>query len=145
MELYPLNKKDIDFLIELESNSDTSEFIIPYDKEKHTVELENPLNRYLGIYEEDKLIGFIIIGIEKEGSRIEFRRIVMGEKGLGYGQKAIMKLEKYCKANWNTESIWLDVFEFNQRGRHIYEKLGYKKTGESNVKGKGLIIMEKYL
>ena len=145
MRLITLNKSHIDEIINMESNSDTSEFIIPYNYKKHLNEINNPLNRYLGIYAKGKLLGFFILGIELNGEKIEFRRIVIAEKGYGNGQKAIKELEEYCKAFWNTKSIWLDVFDINKRGIHIYEKLGYKKIGENLIDEKHLIIMEKYL
>jgi RimJ/RimL family protein N-acetyltransferase len=145
MILSPLNEIHISKIGEMENNSDTSEFIVPYKSDKHLIEINNPLNRYLGIYENGQLLGFIIIGIEQEGNRIEFRRIVIENKGSGTGQKAIIELEKYCKSLWNTNSIWLDVFEFNHRGIYIYEKLGYKRIDESFINEKRLLVMEKYI
>jgi RimJ/RimL family protein N-acetyltransferase len=145
MRLIKLNEGFIKDIIRMENNSDTSEFIISYNHDKHIAELKNPLNSYLGIYENGRLLGFFIIGIENEGKRIEFRRIVIEKKGLGYGQKAIIELENYCTALWNTDTIWLDVFDYNQRGIHIYKKLGYKTIGEKLFGDRKLIIMEKKL
>ena len=145
MTLILLNENHIAKIIEMESNSETSEFIVPYNNEKHKNEIKKPLNRYIGIYENGQLLGFFILGIEQEGERIEFRRIVIEKKGMGYGQQVLKELEEYCISIWNTKSIWLDVFESNKRGIHIYEKSGYKKIGESSINEKRLIIMEKYL
>ncbi len=136
MRLCLLNETHISALIKFESDSDTSVFISPYSFEKHLEEIHNPLNRYLGIYEMGFLLGFFIIGIEDEGNRIEFRRIVINQKGFGYGQKAIKELEEYCIALWNTKSIWLDVYKFNNRGIYIYKKLGYKKIDEKYLNEK---------
>jgi len=145
MRLSQLDETIINELIKMENNSDTSEFIVPYNYNKHLREINYSSNRYLGIYEKDQLLGFFILGIEQEGKRIEFRRIVIKQKGCGYGQKAIKELENYCIAFWNTKSIWLDVFDYNKRGIHVYEKTGYKKIDKKLLDGKRLIIMEKYL
>lgn len=145
MRLSLLNESHISEIIKMESDSDTSVFIIPYNYEKHLEEMHNPLNLYLGIYEKGILLGFFILGVENKGNRIEFRRIVIKQKGSGYGQKAIRELEEYCAALWDTKSIWLDVFESNKRGIYIYKKLGYNKTDERYSGGKRLVIMEKYL
>lgn len=145
MRLSLLNESHIGEIIKMENDSDTSVFIIPYSYEKHLEEIHKPLNVYIGIYEKGILLGFFILGLENKGNRIEFRRIVIKQKGFGYGKKAIEELENYCTALWNTRSIWLDVFETNKRGIHIYEKLGYKKTDERYTDGKRLIIMEKYI
>lgn len=145
MRLEILDKINVDNIIRMEDQSDTREFILKYSREKHLMEIENPLNIYLGIYENDKLIGFFILGKENGGRQIEFRRIVIDEKGKGFGQQAISELESFCISMWNTDSIWLDVFEFNKRGIHIYEKLGYVKIGEKIFEGNNLLIMEKKL
>lgn len=145
MKLLPIETNYIPEIINMEGDTGTSEFIIPYNKEKHYREIQNPHNRYLGIFSGDTLIGFFILGIEEGGKRIEFRRIVISEKDRGYGQTAIKELENYCRVNWQTEKIWLDVFENNERGIHIYNKLGYIKKGRTELEGKQLIIMEKNL
>ena len=47
-----------------------------------------------------------------------------------------MKLmEEYGVREFGVNRIWLDVYENNARGMHVYEKMGYrrfnqKKTGE---------------
>lgn len=143
IEFRKIENKFINDILRIENDSDTSKYIIPYSAEKHITEMENPDNIYLGIFYNDQLKGFIILGIENEGKKIEFRRIVIGEKGNGFGQNAIQKLDKYCKEKFGTNRIWLDVFDFNQRGIHIYEKLGYRKKSETTFEGKKLLIMEK--
>ena len=145
MRLSLLNENAIDEIIFMENEPDTSEFIIPYSEEKHRQEITNPNIKYLGIYEKGELCGFIMLCVEKKGKRIELRRIVIRQKGLGLGQKAIKKLEQYCKDFWNTEKIWLDVFEHNERGIHIYQKFGFKKEKITKYKSKNLWIMKKSL
>jgi RimJ/RimL family protein N-acetyltransferase len=41
--------------------------------------------------------------------------------------------------------IWLDVFEHNARGRHVYEKLGYRRFDSGELDGKPLLLYEKQL
>ena len=145
MRLIKLNESNIQEIILMESDSDTSRFILPYDDNKHREEINKEQNLYLGIYENGILSGFIILGIEDNGSRIEFRRIVVKEKGNGIGQRAIYELENFCKDFWNTKSIWLDVFEDNKRGIHIYKKIGYELKSKSKFNSRNLLIMEKEL
>lgn len=143
-----LNKLDniyIPDIMLMERDSESSHYIMPYSEERHNKEIINPLNRYLGIFDDNNLLGFIILGIEESGRRIEFRRIVVKIKGKGTGQKALIELEKYCKVTWNTEKIWLDVFEDNLRGIYIYEKFGYQLLEATKHEGRNLLIMEKTL
>jgi RimJ/RimL family protein N-acetyltransferase len=101
---------------------------------------------YLSIenYRRD-LIGYFILAFECNGEDIEFRRIVVDEKHRGIGQQAIEEMEKYCKTELQRMRIWLDVYDDNSRGKHIYEKLGYVKTGEEIVDGRNLLIYIKEL
>jgi len=52
-------------------------------------------------------------------------------------------MEQYCAAILKANRIWLDVFETNNRGQHIYQKLGYKVYRSDQVKGISLLYMEK--
>lgn len=123
----------------------TSDFIIPYSEEQHRDEMRKPNIIYLSITEEENLLGFIILSVDADSKSIEFRRIVVASKGHGTGQAAIEEMERYCKHNLNCDRIWLDVFEFNNRGQHIYKKLGYKKYKSGMYNGKALLYFEKGL
>ncbi|HKJ54338.1 MAG TPA: GNAT family protein [Gammaproteobacteria bacterium] len=54
-------------------------------------------------------------------------------------------MESYCKANFKAKRIWLDVYEDNEIGIHVYEKLGYERFGEERVDGRKLYLYEKTL
>jgi RimJ/RimL family protein N-acetyltransferase len=76
---------------------------------------------------------------------VEFRRIVVASKGKGLGQLAIKEMEQYCAEHLNCSKVWLDVFESNSRGIHIYQKLGYTQFKEALYEGRSLLFMEKRL
>ncbi|MBW4654372.1 MAG: hypothetical protein KME20_15250 [Kaiparowitsia implicata GSE-PSE-MK54-09C] len=56
---------------------------------------------------------------------------------------AIAAMEDFCQAQLRRTRIWLDVFESNSRGRHMYEKLGYERCGESNHESGMLLLYQK--
>jgi RimJ/RimL family protein N-acetyltransferase len=58
--------------------------------------------------------------------------IVIGEKeewGKGYGTEATRLIVGYGFETQNLNRIWLQVYEFNQRGARTYEKVGFFKEG----------------
>lgn len=55
------------------------------------------------------------------------------------GQRTMIMIEDLLK-NKGIESIRLDAFSKNSHSLHMYEKLGYKKTGETNWR-KGLFYL----
>ena len=59
--------------------------------------------------------------------------IVIGNKeywGKGYGTEAIKILLQHAFNQMNLYKIYLQVFEFNQRGIRCYEKCGFTKEGK---------------
>lgn len=136
---------DLSLFSKMEREVDTSEFIFPYRLEEHISRYADSQIIYLRIVVDGEPAGFIILAMDPESRSIEFRRIVVARKGLGIGQRAIDDMEVYCRDCLKRTRIWLDVFEQNCRGRHIYEKLGYQKFGENVLDGKRLILYEKQL
>lgn len=129
----------------MEATQGTAEFIIPYALGKHYAELSKPEVQYFAILADESLVGFMILVLDPDGVSVEFRRIVVATKGKGIGQAVIPAIEGYCKEQLARHRIWLDVFEFNQRGRHIYEKLGYERFGQGKHRDQVLVLYEKVL
>ncbi|PKF49576.1 GNAT family N-acetyltransferase [Enterovibrio nigricans] len=144
LALKPTAKKEFQAISDMEKADDTHQLIIPHTKDKHLEESNKPHIIYLSIIVDDVLSGFIILALEGTDT-VEFRRIVVGDKGKGIGQSAIRAMENYCSQTLTRKRIWLDVFETNTRGKHIYSKLGYQPFSTSEYKGNTLLLMEKTL
>ena len=136
---------DLSQFAEMEQEAGTSEFVIPYSLNEHQNQFSEPHVIYLRITDDNVIVGFFILALEADGCSVEFRRIVVSDKGKGIGQAAIRQMEVYCRYELQRSRIWLDVFEHNQRGRHIYEKLGYIQYGKGEFIGKLLLLYEKRL
>ena len=131
--------------VEMELAADTAEFILPYDLERHRREFQRDDIHYLSIYDAGGLAGFFILALEADGRSVEFRRVVIDSTRRGIGQAAIRLMESYCRDRLGRERVWLDVFEFNRRGRHIYQKLGYRYFDQTELEGKTLLFFDKQL
>lgn len=131
-------------MIALESESDARSFIIAYSAEKHLEEMQKSDVIYLSIYNGELFLGFIIL-VKDDNQSVEFKRIVVAQKGKGIGQLAIKLMEQYCKENLNARRIWLDVFAANLRGQHIYKKMGFQQTGADEINGETILFFEKNL
>lgn len=101
---------------------------------------------YLSIENEvGRLAGYFILALEADRKTVEFRRVLIDEDERGIGQEAIMEMELYCKKQLGADRIWLDVYEDNQKGKHVYEKLGYKRFKEGKSGDRVLFYYEKSL
>jgi diamine N-acetyltransferase len=129
----------------MEQEADTEEYIYPSTEAEHRRGMQDPGLVYLGIREGGDTIGFIILALEPDGRSVELRRIVVSRRGRGIGQAAITLMEELCVSKMGRTRVWLDVFEHNLRGRHIYEKLGYRKFTDTTHDGKRLLLYEKDL
>lgn len=144
IELEKSKLTDVERFVEMEQAADTSGFILPNSAQQHRIAMAQPHTVYLSIYDNQSLIGFIILARDGE-TCVEFRRIVVSAKGRGIGQRAISKMEQYCVDELGCKRIWLDVFAENTRGIHIYQKLGYKQFKQAEHNGQPLLFMEKSL
>ena len=94
----PASESELPLFIQMESDGDTSEFLISNTPEQHRSFFNSANIEYLSVADDvsNQILGFIILSIEQENNTVEFRRIVIAEKGKSYGQKAIQAMENYC-------------------------------------------------
>ncbi|GGD14260.1 GNAT family N-acetyltransferase [Hyunsoonleella pacifica] len=131
---------DLDKIVVLEKND--SQFVQEYSKAEHQNIIEE--EQHLSIFEKksEALIGYIILaGIFSKNKIIEFRRIVVSKKGLGYGKDAIRLIKQICFTQLKAKQIWLDVYEDNLRAIKLYQSLGFKKDKVKTINGRKLWIM----
>ena len=149
MKLKYTSKFDLTKILEIERNFENTEFISPYNEERHLKVIQDKDEEHLSVFNENsELIGFVILaGLNNESKSIEFKRIIIAEKNKGYGIQTINLIKKKCFQEYNCNRLWLDVFDFNQKAIYIYEKLGFIKEGilreciKTDKGYKNLIIM----
>lgn len=145
MQLREARRAELDDFVEMERQADTAGFILPAALAEHQAAFDRDEIVYLSIIVDRALAGFILLAVDDDATSIELRRIVVRDKNRGIGQQAIRQLDDWCRGLPQIRRIWLDVFEFNARGRHVYEKLGYRHFDTGQLDGKALCYYEKVL
>jgi RimJ/RimL family protein N-acetyltransferase len=82
--------------------------------------------------ESDKMVGEVVINDIYRNNRSASMRIAIFKKEdfcKGYGSEAIILALNYGFAMLNLHRIELEVFDFNKRAIHVYEKIGFKREG----------------
>jgi len=82
--------------------------------------------------EDDRLIGDVGLDDVFGPHRDAFLGIALGERdcwGKGYGTDAMRLILRFGFSELNLRRVTLNVFEYNPRAIHIYEKLGFKHEG----------------
>ena len=97
------------------------------EMDKVNARFEQPWTKYYFIEAEGKDVGVVRVIDKKDGSRKRISPLwIMKEfRGKGYAQDAIRAVEDlYGKDNWCLDTI------LQEKGNlHLYEKMGYKRTG----------------
>lgn len=131
---------------EMDRQGHASKFVTQTGIETHQKYYDDPNITYLSIVNSrGEFSGYFVLVVEPDAASVEFRRILIDENKRGVGQIAITEMENYCKKEFSVKRIWLDVYEDNARGRHVYEKLGYQQFKEEFEEGRKLLFYEKAL
>lgn len=84
------------------------------------------------IYEDDTAVGFMLLEEDIEEKRLDLWRIMLPpeHEGKGYGTAAVKLMLQYTRDSGRYKSIGLLCAPENRNARHIYDKLGFRPTGE---------------
>ena len=130
-------RSDIDKIIAFETSN--KQFVHQYTREIHLKLLKNNDCLHLSIRRLDNndLVGHtILFGAESEHKVLEFRRITINEKGLGFGREAVQLLKKLCFEKLKFHRLWFDVYDDNEKAIKLYESEGFVKEAllRENIK-----------
>lgn len=113
-----------------ERRPDNAPFVIPWDEGLHRVAMRDPDIRYFILDEHGEAVGFVLLaGLLGDNDAIEFRRIVVVDKGRGHGRAAVDAVKAYAFNELKAHRLWLDALEHNDRARRLYESAGFRVEG----------------
>lgn len=122
---------DVPEIIEMENHRDNRDFVWQGTAEEHRDEIEDPNHLLLmfKLKDSDKTLGYALIHLDFKSDIFELRRIVITDKGKGYGREIMEALIKYAFEELNTNRFWLDVYPDNHIGIKLYESLNMHRDG----------------
>lgn len=84
------------------------------------------------IYDEDTPVGFMMLDEDQEERCLVVWRILISEANLnqGYGTEALRQIIRLAKESGKYDFMILDCDPENKRAWHVYEKVGFRDTGE---------------
>lgn len=84
------------------------------------------------IYNGDEVIGFMMLDWDEEEREAGIWRFMIAEEhqNKGYGRKAMECAINIIKEANKFDYIYLSYVPGNDSGEHLYESIGFKKTGE---------------
>ena len=132
IELRRTTENDLQYVLSAEGDEENRRFITVWSEEKHREVLDDANIEHLIVESKptNQRIGYVILaGLQSEHRNIEFMRIVITEKGKGYGREAVRAVKRHAFETLAAHRLWLDVKEQNMRARVLYENEGFRYEG----------------
>ena len=132
LRLRPTLLSDLDFVIQVETDSHNLPFITPWERTQHEGAVRFPDFRHFVVetgpaYEPS---GFVILqGCRNPHRSVELKRIVLQPKGQGYGRACVRLLKRMAFKDLRAHRFWLDVKALNVRAHHLYQEEGFVEEG----------------
>jgi RimJ/RimL family protein N-acetyltransferase len=100
------------------------------DYEAYIERTLNDPNRYTrAITEDGKFLGEVVLTINPHNRSAGLRIFLQDGFGKGYGTAALKHVLDHAFNVRNLHRVDLEVYEFNERAIHVYQKLGFREEG----------------
>lgn len=132
VRLLRTTENDLDFVLSAEQSAENRSFVTVWAREQHlgAITSEDLSHLIIENTADGSRVGYIILaGLADANESIEFRRIVVTEKGKGYGKEALRLVKKLAFEDLKAHRLWLDVKVHNVHARHLYESEGFVAEG----------------
>ena len=137
VRLRPTTQDDVEWAIAVEK--DNYPFVAQWTQEQHRAALTDPDINHLIVEPTagKQRLGYLILAglkdpnqsILKRAIADILKRIVITDKGKGYGSQALRLVLKYAFEELEAHRVWLDVKDYNQRAKKLYEAHGFVVEG----------------
>ena len=129
--LRPAVSTDIPQIAALERISAFHNFVGQWSEERHLQMLASRDARYYVTSSPNGTIhAFALLrGIEEASRSIELKRLVVATPGQGLGRRIMHELMHIVFDEFHAHRMYLDVYEDNDRARHLYASLGFVHEG----------------
>lgn len=131
--LKPASENDIEYIMAQEQSPENNQYVSNWSKEEHLCTINSTTGKEFIIFDRknNKAAGFVIIlGLNSDDNNILIKRLVITDKNKGLGRKTLELLKKWAFETLHAHRLWLDVKEFNERAKHLYQSTGFILEGK---------------
>jgi len=131
VKLVLTGEQELAFVMAAEAADENSDFVSQWSIDQHREALADEDVRHLVVKNiKNQLVGYVIIrGLMNPNESIELMRIVVTEKGNGYGTEILKLVKKWCFEIQSAHRLWLDVVEYNVRAQNLYKNQNFVCEG----------------
>jgi len=121
--------EDLDRVLALERDQYNSRYVFRWSREQHQGAMDAIDFLHITIKTSAGIIGYMILHTDSINRVVEFKRLVIGPKGQGYGREAVELLKQLAFEKLNCHRLWLDVYTDNVPAISLYLDLGFVQEG----------------
>ncbi|MEO7391160.1 MAG: GNAT family protein [Ramlibacter sp.] len=132
VRLRPTMQSDLEFVLSIEHDDVNLPYITPWERTQHEAAIRFPDFRHFIIEGGAGLdaVGFmILIGCRSRHQSLELKRMVVRDKGKGFGRAALRVTKKVAFDDLDAHRLWLDVKSNNTRAKGLYDREGFQVEG----------------
>ncbi|MFE4106222.1 GNAT family N-acetyltransferase [Almyronema epifaneia] len=123
---------DVDFVLATEQHLDNARFVVGWPRSRHLgcLQKADELHFILERTADAQAVGYLIMaGLTNPNHNLELCRLVIADKGRGYGRAALRYAKQLAFETYNAHRLWLDLKVYNHRAKHLYEQEGFVAEG----------------
>jgi len=132
IRLRPARDSDISFIVAAERHTSNCPYVGQWSAERHQEAMTAVDTALLMLerLEDSARVGYTILeGLQNPNRAVLLRRLVVTDKGKGYGRAALKQLKQLVFETYQAHRFWLDVKAFNPRAKRLYESGGFVVEG----------------
>ena len=143
IQLKEIDRSNYQECIDLKVNSDQQNYVAPNIVSLVEAAYEPDLYP-LGIYDDEKFIGFILFDFDKEINGWSMSRFMIGNEyqGKGYGKESLKVFLAFFKAKFGNVTLYTSAELENEIAIHLYEAFGFKRQNNFEYEHKGKLYRE---
>ncbi len=124
-------RADLEYVMTTERLPGYDVLVAQWTREQHLEALGRADVRYLiGLDAAGERAGFAILEqIDDRHAGAKLKRIAVSNPGHGFGRPFLNEVIGWVFGTTTAERLWLDVFTYNERARHVYRTAGFQDDG----------------
>jgi RimJ/RimL family protein N-acetyltransferase len=132
IQIRPTQVDDLAFVLQAEHDPANASFVEQWSPDRHAAALSDSdfAHRIVERRSDGQPIGYIILaGVKNPHQSLEFRRLLITDKGHGYGRAAVRVVKQLAFEQYRVHRLWLDVRAHNRRAQQLYQSEGFVIEG----------------
>ena len=132
IRLRKINEEDLDFIMAEQEKLENKQYIPNWSRSRHLEAIEDTDFMYLMVeaYPDFRSVGYTILsGIESDSKSMDFRQVVITEKGKGFGRETLILSKQLAFEKLRAHRIRMEIWTHNPNSLAMCRSEGLFQEG----------------